>query len=94
MAESCAPPPPPLPSAVLAPPPPPLPPLFGSGSSQSRGDGRSALLDDIRKGASLKKTPAAESVDKVGYSDETFYNLAETQLSSSHTHRFNIEYQF
>ncbi|XP_004872001.1 wiskott-Aldrich syndrome protein isoform X3 [Heterocephalus glaber] len=55
------PPPPPLPSPStgggLVPPPPP--PTLGSGGGLAPGGGRGALLDQIRQGIQLNKTPGA-----------------------------------
>lgn len=45
--------------------PPPPPPSFKSVPCSSKNDGRSALLEDIRKGASLKKTPFIEPTENV-----------------------------
>ncbi|XP_040172952.1 neural Wiskott-Aldrich syndrome protein isoform X2 [Anopheles arabiensis] len=57
------PPPPPMPAGPVPPPPPPMmpslkppaPAIPGGGGSDEGGDARSALLDSIRKGTTLKK---------------------------------------
>ncbi|XP_012887804.1 PREDICTED: wiskott-Aldrich syndrome protein [Dipodomys ordii] len=53
------PPPPPPPSIGSGPVPPPPPPTLGTGSSLASGGGRGALLDQIRQGIQLNKTPGA-----------------------------------
>ncbi|KAG8520795.1 Wiskott-Aldrich syndrome protein [Galemys pyrenaicus] len=53
------PPPPPPPSSGDGPVPPPPPPSLGSVAGVSSGGGRGALLDQIRQGIQLNKTPGA-----------------------------------
>lgn len=53
------PPPPPPPSSGDGPVPPPPPPTLGSVGGLSPGGGRGALLDQIRQGIQLNKTPGA-----------------------------------
>lgn len=50
-----APPPPPPPMSGMAPPPPP-PPMLSMSNISPMQDGRSQLLAEIRKGATLKKS--------------------------------------
>lgn len=55
------PPPPPPPPMSIAPPPPPMPSMLNNASSMQNG--RSQLLADIRKGASLKKSTALNDLN-------------------------------
>lgn len=56
-------------SSVCAAPPPPPPPVPQLNTS-SAFNTRSALLDDIRKGATLKKAPLSLSADNVCYPEK------------------------